>query len=107
MNIKTKFGKRIKELRKQKGLSQEKLAEKLCIAQNTLSKIELGENFLTADTLERLVEALEVSPTELFDFEHHKPKVDLVADIERYLNSIKDDEVKLTILHKITQSLAK
>ena len=107
MTIKSKLGKRIKELRKQKGYSQEKLAEKLNIAQNTLSKIELGENFLTAETLEKLIFALEVTPSELFDFEHHKPHDNLVQDIKDYLTSIQEDEVKLTILHKITQALAK
>ena len=107
MSIKTKFGKRIKELRKRRGYSQEQLAEMLGIAQNTLSKIELGENFLTADTLEKLINALEVSPTELFDFEHHKEQVNLLEDIENYVNAIKNDKEKLIVLHKITQALAK
>lgn len=45
MNIKQKLGLRIKELRKQNGFSQERLAEMIDISQNSLSKIEIGENF--------------------------------------------------------------
>lgn len=107
MNIKSKLGKRIKELRKVKKYSQEQLAEKLGIAQNTLSKIELGENFLTSETLEKIVIALDVSEKELFDFEHLKPSSNLMDEIITYLNSIKNDEYKLVTLYKITQALAK
>lgn len=52
MNIKQLIGLRIKELRKAKHLSQEKLAEMLDISQNALSYIEMGENFFTSETLE-------------------------------------------------------
>ena len=42
MNLKNKLGKRIKELRKNKRLSQEKLSEMIDIAQNTLSGIDFA-----------------------------------------------------------------
>ena len=35
-------GKRIRELRKQFGLTQEELAERLGVALNTISRIEIG-----------------------------------------------------------------
>ena len=54
MNIKKQVGIRIKELRKKKCISQEKLAECVDIAQNTLSGIENGDNFFTAETLEKI-----------------------------------------------------
>ena len=53
MDIKKAIGKRIKEVRKSRGLSQKKLAEMVDIAQNTLSYIETGDNFFTAETLEK------------------------------------------------------
>lgn len=40
------IGKRIKENRKQRGLTQYDLIEKLHIGRNTLSDIENGKNFL-------------------------------------------------------------
>ena len=36
-------GKRIRELRKQFGLTQEELAERLGVALNTISRIEIGQ----------------------------------------------------------------
>lgn len=86
MNLKQKIGCRIKELRKAKKLSQEKLSEMTDIAQNTLSYIETGDNFFTADTLEKLSAALEVEPQEIFDFEHFKDDKALLAEIITLLN---------------------
>ena len=64
MNIKKAIGKRIKELRKKRNLSQEKFSEMLNLAQNTLSCIETGNHFCTAETIEKLVIALDVEPQE-------------------------------------------
>ena len=61
-----------KELRKKCGLSQERFAELVNIEQNTLSYIETGNNFCSAETLEKLIKALEIEPEELFDFGHYK-----------------------------------
>ena len=49
-NIKVLLGKRIKELRNKRGFTQEFLAEKIGVGQRNLSKIECGNNFVTADT---------------------------------------------------------
>ena len=105
MNIKQKLGLRIKELRKQNGFSQERLAEMIDISQNSLSKIEIGENFFSADTLEKLLPALNISVQQLFDFEHLKHNKELLNDIYEYLNNLDND--KLVIIYKIIQSIAK
>ncbi|MDO4439758.1 MAG: helix-turn-helix transcriptional regulator [Eubacteriales bacterium] len=42
-------GKRIRNLRKQYGWTQEKLAEKLGIALNTVSRIEIGHRGISVD----------------------------------------------------------
>ena len=54
------LGGRIKELRKLKGLSQEKLSEKRLIDPKHLSRIEVGRGFPSLDTLERLANVLNV-----------------------------------------------
>lgn len=48
-----KFNQRLIELRKQKGLSQEELGEKLGVARQTISKWELGE---TTPEMEKVIE---------------------------------------------------
>ena len=42
-------GKRIKALRKKNGLTQEKLAEQLGIAVNTIARIEIGNRGISID----------------------------------------------------------
>ena len=56
----------IKKLRETKGLSQEKLARLADVANNTLIKMESGENKNpTLDTLKKVAKALDVSVDEL------------------------------------------
>ncbi|MFQ8626019.1 MAG: helix-turn-helix domain-containing protein [Candidatus Gastranaerophilaceae bacterium] len=63
--IKKKLGKKIKYYRELKGLTQEELAEKLDFNCRSLSFIECGTNFVTADTLEKLCNELSVTPKQL------------------------------------------
>ena len=60
-----KFGKRIGELRKAAGLTQEQLAEKADISYDTITSIEHGQQFATLGNLHRLAKALKVHPMEL------------------------------------------
>ena len=55
----------IKSLRKQKGYTQEMVAERLNIVRQTVSKWEKGYSVPDAEMLERLAELLEVSVSEL------------------------------------------
>ena len=58
----------IKKLREAKGLSQEKLARLADVANNTLIKMESGENQNpTLDTLKKVAKALNVSVDELIN----------------------------------------
>ena len=45
---------RVRELRKERGLKQEELAAKINVSQQTISRIEKGENSLPADILVHL-----------------------------------------------------
>lgn len=67
MNIKQKFGLKIKELRKIKGLSQEKLANLAEIDRTYLPTIEKGERNVSIEVIEKLAKALEVKIKDLFD----------------------------------------
>lgn len=74
MKIKrTEIGENIRKARVEKGLTQENLAERMCIIQNsrkggnpqTVSRIENAVNDFGIDTLLVVAEALEVSPQSL------------------------------------------
>ena len=59
------LAKKIKALRKQKGLSQELLSEKSQLNLRTIQRIEAGETEARGDTLQRLANALQVSSNDL------------------------------------------
>ena len=65
MSVKELIGKRIKEARQAKGLSQEALSEKIGMSAKYLSSVERGKENPTLDTLIKLADALEVEASEL------------------------------------------
>ncbi|MDA9234650.1 helix-turn-helix domain-containing protein [Polaribacter sp.] len=65
MNIKQKFGVKIKQLRTKKGWSQEKLALNAGLDRTYLPSIEKGERNVSLEVIEKLALALNVKPSEL------------------------------------------
>ncbi|MCA0931325.1 helix-turn-helix domain-containing protein [Lutimonas saemankumensis] len=59
---------RIKELRSQKGMSQEFLAEESGLSLRTIQRVEKGESNPTGDSLKRLANALNITPDDLLDW---------------------------------------
>ena len=68
-HLKTHFGKRLRDLRKQKGMTQEQLAEEALVSVDFLSLIERGINAPSFDTLEKLARALDVPVKHFFEFD--------------------------------------
>ncbi|MDI6047020.1 helix-turn-helix domain-containing protein [Flavobacterium yafengii] len=66
------FGKRVGEIKKQKGLSYRKIAENCDLDASFISKIEKGTENITLETILNLSYGLKIQPKEFFDF-----KVDL------------------------------
>jgi transcriptional regulator with XRE-family HTH domain len=62
------LAKNVEKLRKQKGLSQERLARLADVANNTIIKMESGENKNpTLETLRKVAKALDISVDELIN----------------------------------------
>lgn len=62
-NILIKFGERVREVRKEKGLSQEELAHKADLHRTYIGMIERAEKNITLLNIEKIANALEVSIT--------------------------------------------
>ncbi|MBQ9621765.1 MAG: helix-turn-helix transcriptional regulator [Treponema sp.] len=60
------FGRNVKKYRKQAGLTQEQLSERLGVSQKHLSIIETGTQFASASLIGRISSELNVSPGDLF-----------------------------------------
>ena len=81
-----KIGKRIADLRKEKGFSQVQMAEKLNIAQVNYSKIETGKTNLISEKLPRIANILEVDLINLLYPDFNKA---------RYFQELKDENSRL------------
>ena len=64
--IHSKFGKRIQELRKQKRLTQEDLADLISVDRSYMGFVERGERNPTLDKLIKIAKAFKVTLSELF-----------------------------------------
>lgn len=107
MSIKKELGRKIKQMRVSKGYTQDKLSEMADISQKALSSIEIGENFVTADTLDKLIAALETSAEELFATNDVKDSQELINKINQNIAIIGEDSKRLEIILNLTNSLIK
>ncbi len=67
-NIRIKFGKKLKKLRKDSKLSQEELGKKADIHRTYIGAVERGEQNISIDNVGKIAKALKVFPKDLFDF---------------------------------------
>ena len=102
IDIKKLLGRRIKELRTCKGMTQEKLAEMIGVGERNLSKIECGNNFVTSETLSNILSALDVEPSELFNFKHLDEKEELKTEL---IEAIKNEQVDIKLMYRFYKSL--
>ena len=58
------LGNNIQTIRKFRGMKQQELADKIGINMQSLSKIERGLNYPAYDTLEKIMEVLDVTPNQ-------------------------------------------
>lgn len=63
------LAKKVKEIRKRSGISQELLAENSGLSLRTIQRIENGETQPTGESIKRLSSALNVTPNELIDWQ--------------------------------------
>ena len=60
------LGKKIKRLRKEKGLTQEQLAEKIGVSRAYMGYVEQGRNTASLEVLEKVSKVLKVPLSQLF-----------------------------------------
>ena len=77
----------IKRIRKEKGVSQEKLAEACNTATSYIGLMEIYKNVPKLSTIERIAAALDVDPLELFKIKNKVPQEE-EAKIQKKKTSI-------------------
>ena len=81
-NISVIVGARVRAYRKNKGITQEELAERADLHHTYIGQVERGEKNLTLGSLDKILEALEVSFSDFFEaigFERDRNKVALLC----------------------------
>ena len=82
-------GKFIAQKRKEKNLTQEQLAEKLCVSNKTVSKWETGKCMPDYSVIKNLCDELEITVAELMDGECSEEKSVRVYDDEQIVDLLK------------------
>jgi len=91
------LGKRMRELRKKKGLTQEELGARAGISYKYLGSIERGLENPSFRHLSRIARALGVELSELFQFQHLEPSRErLIKEINKMLTKMSDTQLQLT-----------
>lgn len=72
------IGKKIREIRKQKGLSQEELAESATVNLRTIQRIESNESEPRGKTLNLICEVLGINAEDILDYGKHEDKSSLI-----------------------------
>lgn len=101
--LKKLLGQRVLELRQQKKLTQQQVADKMGVDIRTYSRIEKGINFPSRYII-ILAEALGVTVSQLFEFEH----LDITRDAKiEFIKNCTDTmpTEQLTVIYKFINSI--
>ena len=103
-NVKKLFGRNLKRLRNEIDLSQEDFSEKIGMQPQSISNLETGRYFVSAETLEIICQYLNVTPLEFFlSFKQDiqptdKEKIDVINSILTNMDSEKLEQIYKMIL---------
>ncbi len=104
MDIKKQFGKRLREIRTAKCLTQEKMAEKIEIQPENYSRIENGLSFPKPENLVKISKILDIEIAELFQFSDLN---DYEMILESVIEKLRSDKDSTIITYKFLKSLGK
>ena len=94
MNKTALIGLKIKEIRKKKKISQEKLAEMVSMSHRSIVRLENLHTIPTIETLEKIADALNVDITAFFETETIKTRQQITNEINKIITSMTDEDLK-------------
>ena len=92
--IKILFGRRVKELRLKRKMTQAYLAELINVDDKHISCIENGKNFPSPDVMERLANAFNIEAKDLFEYYHLQDEPDLKEGIVNMIETLTYNELR-------------
>lgn len=97
------FGKRLKEIRKSRNITQEQLAEIVGLEPKQICRIENGACFTTFEKLQKIAQTLNIELYEFFKFDHKKPKDALIKEMNEIFQNASNENIEL--IYKIVTTL--
>jgi transcriptional regulator with XRE-family HTH domain len=95
MDSQSLFGSRVRSVREAGRLSREIVAEKSDINANYLGEIERGEKWPSIEVIQRLADALNVSPPAFFEFEAEEVDSNvLLSNLHKLLAARKTEDLQ-------------
>lgn len=102
MDTRKLIGLKIKEIRKAKNITQEKLAEEIGMDVGYISKLEVGLSAPSIETFEKLACVLDVDIADFFEFTNLR-NLDLKSEINKIFDKLsKESQIAL---YQITKNL--
>lgn len=103
MSLPEDVGNRIRELRKAKGWTQEQLAEAAGLHYSYIGGVERGDRNISLETLEKIIEGLQVAASEIFKFEE---KTEYHKAMDEHITLISPLNARdITVLTKINKEV--
>lgn len=94
MKLRAKLSARIRQIRKERGLTQAEVASRSGLPVNNITLIEKTPQNLTIDKIEIIANALKVTMAELFG-EEKKPELNPSDEFDYHLKRLKDLKKKV------------
>ncbi len=107
INIRKEVGRKIKALRENYALTQEKLAEAIGVQTQVISKLETGKSFISYRVLEKLCDIYDLKPKYFFDYneiQHNSSAESKIKVINDKINSLTPE--RLDDIYKIVTALS-
>ena len=103
MTLSKLFGKKLKEIRESKGLTQQELAELCDMQTNSIGMIEIGQRAASFATVEILADKLGVDYNELFNFKEQysmeRSDDKLISDLYKEVKNFDNNMLKYMVSH--------
>lgn len=99
MSLKLRVGGRLREIRKSRGLTQERLAERIERSVDAVSALERGLALPSFETLEKLADVLDVPVRDFFDVEEDasEARVRMLTRLMMHARALSDADLEIAV----------
>lgn len=110
-NLKLIIGEKIRDQRKIKGFTQKELSKKANVQHTYLGDVERGTRNISLESLEKILEALDIAPSDLFDFKtvnFNRSNTELDMVINEHVELLKTKQLEdVKMINQITKDIFK